>query len=156
VLPWFGAPVWRIADLRTMRTESACIADLLRKMAVRLWGFNELRIWQSTARAASTASTAPSASVFLATADDIRDAAAQWSLALRQIAMIEPKMGADLKKGCGGAGARAVYLSKRTRREPVERGPLMALCAQSIANSFKTFHLTHRQLLPFLVKTLCK
>jgi hypothetical protein len=56
----------------------------------------------------------------------------------------------------GGAGARAVYLSKRTRREPVERGPLMALCAQSIANSFKTFHLTHRQLLPFLVKTLCK
>jgi hypothetical protein len=42
--------------------------------------------------------TSRSASVFLATADDIRDPAAQWSLALRQIAMIEPKMVADLKR----------------------------------------------------------
>jgi hypothetical protein len=39
------------------------------------------------------------ASVFLATAEDIRDSAAQWSLALRRIAMIESKMGADLKGG---------------------------------------------------------
>jgi hypothetical protein len=55
----------------------------------------------------------PSASVFLATADDIRDAAAQWSLALRRIAMIEPKMGVDLKRGwigsrSGPARGRAV------------------------------------------------
>jgi hypothetical protein len=39
------------------------------------------------------------ASVFLATADDIRYPAAQWSLALRRIAMIESKMGAELKGG---------------------------------------------------------
>jgi hypothetical protein len=55
----------------------------------------------------------PSASVFLATADDIRDPAAQWSPALRRIATIGSKMGADLKRGVdssrsGPARGRAV------------------------------------------------
>jgi hypothetical protein len=74
------------------------MAALLRKMVVRLWGSR-----QSTARVASTASTAPGASVLLATAEDIQDAAAQWSLALRRIATIELKMGADLKRGWIGS-----------------------------------------------------
>jgi hypothetical protein len=39
------------------------------------------------------------ASVFLATADDIRDPAASWPSDLRRIAMIESKMGVDLKRG---------------------------------------------------------
>ena len=80
------------------------MADLLRKMAVRMLGPNELGIRQSTGSRCMPCRPAqktqkPKRQCSLATADDIRDAAAQWSLALRRIAMIEPTMGADLKRG---------------------------------------------------------
>jgi hypothetical protein len=50
VLPWLGASLWRFAGPPNhFQSESHVTAYLLRKMAVRMWGPNELRIWQSTA-----------------------------------------------------------------------------------------------------------
>jgi hypothetical protein len=79
--------------------EFAWMAGLLRKMAVRLWALMSYESGNPQSVLRRLARQRPSASVFLATTDNIRDATAQWSLNLRQIAIVEAEMDTDLKRG---------------------------------------------------------
>jgi hypothetical protein len=88
---WFASQVWRCDCGTLMSCESGNPQSVSRRLARQR----------------------PSASVFLATTDDIRDATAQWSLNLRQIAIVEAEMDTDLKRGwigsrSGPARGRAV------------------------------------------------